>query len=234
VAAIDPATRHDDFALVIVELSPENKIVQAFSRRWRGTKKSPLQYELVLGEIKNILDGYEINSVIGDQYYCDAIGQHLLKLGIIYEISIFGPQTKTKIFTNLKHLLGQQTIELLDDPVLLHELRSLQMLTSDRGQNSIQPSPGLRDDSAVALALAVNEATKLVGQRPPPILFPTRDFDFRPFLYYDPENCPNAAVCGNFPQCQDARHCLGFNDLRPVLLAREIAREQNFQSRRSS
>jgi hypothetical protein len=83
VAAIDPATRHDDFALVIVELSPEKKMVQALVRRWRGTKKSPLQYELVLGEIENILDGYEINSVIGDQHYCDAIDQHLLKLGII-------------------------------------------------------------------------------------------------------------------------------------------------------
>jgi hypothetical protein len=228
VAAIDPATRHNDFALVIVELSVENKVIQVLVRRWRGTKKAPLPYERVLGEIKSILDQYEINTVIGDQHCCDAIAQHLLKLGIIYEVSFFSQQTRAKIFTNLKHRLGQGTIELLDEPTGLGELRSLQLLTSERGQTDVRSSPGLRDDSAVALALAVNEATKLEGQCPPPIHFPSRDFDFRPVLRMIPGSCPYEAVCGNYPRCFD-EGCLGFNDQRSVVFARELAQKSNFQ-----
>jgi hypothetical protein len=222
VAAIDPATRHNDFALVIVEFSPEEKVILARVARWRGTKKAPLAYEFVLGEIKSILDGYEINSVIGDQYYCDAIGQHLLKLDIFYEVSVFGPQTRAKIFANLKHLLVQRKIELLDDPELLYEFRSLQELKTERGQIDVRPGPGMRDDSAVAVAMAANELTKPELRCPAPQLG-ILDFDFRSSLGMIPGSCPYEAVCGNCPQCLDDG-CLGFKDERPLVFARERTR----------
>jgi hypothetical protein len=177
VAAIDRATRHNDFALVIAELSPEQKVIQALVRRWRGTKKAPIPYELVLGEIKSAFEADEINAVIGDQYYCDSIGQHLLKLGIIHKVSVIGPQTRSKRFANLKHLLVQMNIELLDDPDLLRELRNLQELKTERGQIDVRPSPGTRDDSAVALAVAGNHLTKLDEVRVPFLIgnIPTSD-----------------------------------------------------------
>jgi phage terminase large subunit-like protein len=111
----------------------------------------------VLGQIKQILESYSINSVTGDQYYCDAIGQQLLNLGIVYKIFIFGSQTRGKIFSQVKHLLVQGKIEIPDDIELLRELRNLREEKTPRGQIDIRPTTG-NDDTAVALALAVNEA----------------------------------------------------------------------------
>jgi hypothetical protein len=51
-----------------------------------------------------LLESYSINSVTGDQYYCDAIGQQLLNLGIAYKSFIFGAQTRGKIFSQVKQL----------------------------------------------------------------------------------------------------------------------------------
>jgi hypothetical protein len=159
------------------------------------------------------LDEYGINSVTGDQYYCDAIGQHLLKLGVFYEVHTFGPQTRANIFSNLKHLLVQRKIELLDDPELLRELHSLQEIKTERGQIDVRTSGNMRDDSAVAVALAAS----LLAKGRPPLLSPELGIvyrDVRPCLGMIPGSCPYEAVCGNFPSCLDENHCLGFKDER--------------------
>jgi hypothetical protein len=228
-AAIDPATRHSDFALAILEFSPEEKVVLARLVRWRGTRKAPLACDRVLGEIKSILDGFEINCVTGDQYYCDVIGQNLLKLGISYEVSVFGPQTRSKIFANLKHLLVQRKIELLDDPELLSELRSLQEVKTERGQIDVRPGLGMRDDSAVVVAVAASE---LMKQAPcqPGLQLGIVDRDVRSSLRMIPGSCPYEAVCGNFPQCMDAGHCLDFDDQRSLAFAHEISVNRKFPS----
>jgi len=213
VAVLDPATRHSDFALAIVELTSDGKVIVVRVARWRGTRKAPLGYESVLGEVKCILDEYGINSVTGDQYYCDVIGQHLLKLGVFYEVYTFGPQTRANIFSNLKHLLVQRNIELLDDPELLRELRSLQEFKTERGQIDVRSSGNMRDDSAVAVALAANQLAK--GR--PPLLSPELGIvyrDVRTSLGMIPGSCPYEAVCGNYPTCLDECRCLGFKDER--------------------
>jgi hypothetical protein len=74
---------------------------------------------MVLAQVRDILSSYRINSVVGDQFYFDAISQYLLKLGITYECRAFGANTSAQIFGNLKHLLVQQKIELLEDSALL-------------------------------------------------------------------------------------------------------------------
>jgi hypothetical protein len=133
-AALDPATRHNDFALAILHLSPDGTIILDLLARWTGTKTTPLAFESVLGDIQGILDRYGINVVTGDQFYCDVISQYLLKLGVFYEISFFGAQTRAKIFASLKHLLVQRKIELLDDCELLRQLSQ-----PARGENKPRP-----------------------------------------------------------------------------------------------
>jgi terminase large subunit-like protein len=124
-AALDPASRRNDFALAILHKLPDDTIVVDRVARWAGTKNAALGFEFVLGEVRAILETYGINSAIGDQYYCDAIAQHLQKLGIYYKIHNFNSQTRAGLFSNLKHLLVQKRIELLDDPDLLRQLRNL-------------------------------------------------------------------------------------------------------------
>jgi len=163
----------------------------------------------VLGEIKSILDDYGINSAVGDQFCSDVIRQDLLELGVMYEICTFGPQTRAKIFTNLKHLLLQGKIELLEDPELLRQLRNLREERTDRGQIDVRPSSGMKDDLAVAVALAASELTTRPS-RPLPFIMPTGE----PYSGQLPWTCPLQAICQNFPCCIDAGICQGFADER--------------------
>ena len=142
VAAIDPASRKNDFALAIVHRLADGTVVVDKVARWAGTKNFPLPFEPVLDHIKQILESYGINSVTGDQYYCDAIGEHLLKLGIVYKVFNFGSQTRGKLFAQLKHLLVQGKIEILDDVELLRELRNLREKLRQRVRSMFGPLPG--------------------------------------------------------------------------------------------
>jgi hypothetical protein len=208
IAAIDPATRGHNFALVILHQVPDGTVVVDLVRIWTGSTKIPLPFEGVLNEIKMILDSYGVSSAIGDQFHCDAIQQYLQKIGVWYEVHVFGPQTRAQIFSGLKHLMVQGKIEILDDKLLLQQLRNLTEERSERGQIDIRPSTG-KDDQAVALALAASQVTKY---RPPDVFDSVRvnrSFLGRAFTL-DPENCPYAAGCQNHPRCVDESGCLGF------------------------
>ena len=205
VAALDPASRHNDFAFAILHRSPEGMIIVDRVARWTGTKRAPLVFRTVLSEIKSVLEDYGLNSAVGDQYWSDVIRQDLLELGVSYEICTFGPQTRARIFTNLKHLLVQGKIELLEDPELLRQLRNLREERTDRGQIDVRPSGGMNDDLAVAVALAASELTRRPSA-PPPFLMPTGEPYFRP----SPWSCPWQAICHNFPCCMDVGFCQGF------------------------
>jgi hypothetical protein len=211
IAALDPASRHNDFAFAILHRSPDGEIIVDCVTRWTGTKTAPLVFRTVLGEIKSILDDYGINSAVGDQFCSDVIRQDLLELGVSYEICTFGPQTRAKIFTNLKHLLVQGKIELLEDPELLRQLRNLREERTDRGQIDVRPNGGMKDDLAVAVALAASELTKRPS-RPPPFLVSTGEPYFRP----NPWTCEWQAICQNFPYCTDVGVCQSFVDERLI------------------
>lgn len=207
VAAIDPAFVRNDFALAISHLSSNGTIVLDFMARWRGTKKAPLGFEWVCSEIKRILDRYDINSVIGDQYCATVIRQELLKLGIYYKDFAFGQHTRAEVFGNLKHLLIQRKIELLDDSELLHELRSLEEKRTNRGQIDVQSRGSINDDLAVAGALGASELAKR-SSAPDPFLMPTGERYVVPVR----ENCVHQAICAKFPRCVDERICQPFVD----------------------
>ena len=211
LAALDPASRHNDFALTILHRLSDGKIIEDRVARWTGTKTAPLVFRAVLAEIKSILDDYGINSAVGDQFCSDVISQDLLELGILYEICTFGPQTRAMIFTNLKHLLVQGKIELLEDPEQLRQLRNLREERTDRGQIDVRASGGMKDDLAVAVALAASELRKRPS-RPPPFIMPTGELFFCP----DPWACQNQAICLNFPYCTDVGVCQGFVDARLI------------------
>src|ERR1700680_3363787 len=104
----------------------------------------------------------------------------------------FGPRTRAEIFGNLKHLLRQSKIELLDNREFLEQLLNLEELTKDAGRIDIQPAGTMRDDLAVVVALCCDEVCKQEGALPEPRLGIV-DRSLR-FLNYIPSDCPVAAV----------------------------------------
>lgn len=126
----------------------------------------------------------------------------------MYEINVFGPQTRAQLFSGLKHLMVQGKIEILDDKALLQQLRNLTEERSERGQIDIRPSSG-KDEQAVALALATSEVMK---QRPPDMFesVVVNPRASRGAWHLEPHNCPYAAPCENHPNCLHQGYCLEF------------------------
>jgi hypothetical protein len=129
---------------------------------------------------------------------------------ILYE----GAQTRAKLFANLKHLLVQGKIELLDEAELLRQLRNLREEKTGRGQIDVRPGGGMRDDLAVAVALAASELTK----RPSLLATPQLGIveHTHSFPHMVPGSCPVEAICMNFPYCLDEGSCQGFVDERVI------------------
>jgi phage terminase large subunit-like protein len=167
VVAVDPAFKHNDFALAVLHKTPDGPVVVDRVARWAGTKKAPLCYEWVCEQIARISNEYGIREVTGDQYCAAVIKQHFDKLGIRYHEYTFGANTRADLFGNLKHLLVQRKIELIDEPVLLQQLRALEERRTSSGNTDIRPSYSQKDDVAVAVALAAFELAKQLPLRKP-------------------------------------------------------------------
>ena len=211
-AALDPAFGHDDFALAIEHAEADGKIVLDLLVSWRGTKGKPLSCEHVLKEIKCYLDCYGITRAVGDQHCFAVIHQQLLKLGISYQQVHFGSNARAEIFGNLKYLLLNDMIEMLDHREFLDQLLNLEERAMDGGRIDVRPAGTMRDDLAVVVGLCCSEMTKQ------PVALPEPELGLidrgRMTKYFIPGQCPVEVICGNYPRCLDEGCCQGFKDTR--------------------
>jgi hypothetical protein len=211
-AAIDPGFKHSAFAMAVAHRADGGLIVLDCVHFWTGSKRTPLGFQWVCGQVAGILRQFGINVLQGDQFAAVAIKQEFLKLGISYGEFTFGRNSRAQLFNNLRHVIEQQRIELLDDPELLRQLRSLEVHRSADGNIDIRPADGQQDDLAVVLALTVFELSQSANN---PALIPmslghaTRSWEVRlanarrgwdgfPICQMD---------CAKFPNCWDIGHC---------------------------
>jgi hypothetical protein len=169
VAAIDPGFRSSDFGFAISHRSREGSITIDHVAKWTGTKNAPLNFKLICERIAETLRRYGINSVVGDQFYFPMLRQHFDTLGIFYREFTFGAHTRASLFGNLRQLIGQQKIAIVDEPELLRQLRSLEEVRTSSGQIDICAPRG-KDDLAIAVALAAFELSRPVEPLPPSAL----------------------------------------------------------------
>jgi hypothetical protein len=224
-AAVDPAFKGNDFALAVAHRLPDGTIILDYTATWTGTRKAPLGYEWVCREIARILKSYGLNALVGDQHCAAIIQQEFLKLGIRYQEVTFGAGTRLDLFGNLKHLLIQRKIQILDKPELLRQLRSLEEHKSIRGNIEVRCAYDVKDDLAVAAALVAFQLSSIDVDLMPAFQLGrvSRPWDgdvrMRPYehnppesrdsLNRDPNTCCLQAICENCPACMDAGHCLG-------------------------
>jgi len=171
VVAVDPAFVRNDFALAVLHETADGTVVVDRVEHWAGTRKAPLGFEWVCREIARIVNEYGDHEVLGDQYCAPVIKQYFDKLGIRYHDITFGVHTRADLFGNLRHLLVQRQIELLDVPVLLQQLRALEERHKANGDVDIRPSHSQKDDVAVAMALGAFELAKQLPQWVPWVEF---------------------------------------------------------------
>jgi hypothetical protein len=211
-SAIDPGFKHSGFAMAVAHHAQGDLIVLDRVPFWTGSKRAPLGFQWVCGQVAGILRQYGINALQGDQFAAVAIKQEFLKLGISYGEFTFGRNTRAQLFNNLRHVIEQQRIELLDDPELLRQLRSLEVHRSADGNIDVRPADGQKDDLAVVLALCVFELSQSANNPAPTpmssghvtrswegrLANARRGWDGFPVCQLD---------CAKFPRCWDVGHC---------------------------
>jgi hypothetical protein len=205
-AAVDPAFKGNDFALAIAHIQDDGLIILDYIRTWTGTREAPLGYEQVCGEIAEILKRYGLNVVVGDQHCAAIIQQQFQKLGIVYKEFTFGSKTRSDLFGNLKHLLQQRKVHLLDKPELQRQLRALEEHSTPRGDIDVRPAYRSKDDLAVAVAVVAYKLSNMDLRPMPPISLAEP-----PRFWMDPETCPLMINCANCPKCHDEGECLGYS-----------------------
>jgi len=208
IAVVDPAFRSSDFAFSILCKIGEH-ITVLYSTRWTGTRQAPLELELILKQIKDVLSPYGIGAVVGDQFCFPVIKQLFEKLGIFYAEFSFGAHTRASIYGNLRQLISQRRISFIDEPELLRQLRCLEEIKAPNGNIDIRPPGSSNDDMAITVAVGAFELTSR-PTRPAPFIMPT----FGLSRLQNPQSCQVSAICGNFPRCMDEGVCQGFVDLR--------------------
>ncbi len=168
VAALDPAFRRDAFGFTICHADEKRGIVQDVIRRWKSDGNTPLEPQIVLLQIKTLLQKYRIPVVYSDQYHLESLQQLALNFGFAIEGVDFTGQSKAAIFGNLQSLVNQKRIHLVDHPELVKELRSLEMRLTKMGTVQISAPQGGFDDLAAVTALASYKATWLLPSPTPP------------------------------------------------------------------
>jgi hypothetical protein len=167
-AAIDPAFRHDSFALVIAHAT-ENGVVIDVVRRWEPIAGQPINPRHVMAEMAPLLRTYRVVTVTSDQYHLDTLQQLALEYGYAIEGVPFTGTNKAGIYGNLQQLLNQGRLHLLDHAGQLKELRSLERTLTRTGQVQISAPTGQHDDVASATALAVHKTAWMLPALEKPV-----------------------------------------------------------------
>jgi hypothetical protein len=159
VAALDPAFRHDAFAMTIVHQDKDGTILQDVIRRWqRQPGEEPLNPSFILSEIAPLLKQYRITSVFSDQHHYDSLNQLALAKGFTIELFTLGNASKTSMWRNFQQLLNQKKIVLLESKEQYRELATLEKKLTPGGSVQISAPRGKHDDMAMVLAMAVKMA----------------------------------------------------------------------------
>ncbi|MFZ5447885.1 MAG: hypothetical protein ACOZFS_04520 [Thermodesulfobacteriota bacterium] len=118
----------------------------------------PFNPAKVVGEFAGALREYRVYEVVGDRYSAEWVVSAFRENGITY---IASDKDRSQIFQEALPLFTRGQVELLDDKVLLSELRGLERRTRPMGRDMITHGPGGNDDLANsacgAMVLAVGK-----------------------------------------------------------------------------
>jgi hypothetical protein len=110
---------------------------------------APFDPEQATTEFVTTLQSYGITRVVGDRYAGAWVQSAFEKRSIRYDHSEL---PKSDLYRDLLPLLNSCTITLLDNDRLVNQLAGLERKTGRGGKDSIDHSPGAKDDVANAVA----------------------------------------------------------------------------------
>jgi hypothetical protein len=165
VGAMDPATRGNAWTFVLLEGTGWKEVdgvmrqtfAVALTREWRGSKEKPLRPDLVFAEMGALMSPYGANTVVTDQYACDALAPLATPHGLMLIADTMTQQKRFEYASRLKLELEEGCFELPPDPQLARDLVSVRRRITQNGVTLHLPetSDGRHADYVPALMLAV-------------------------------------------------------------------------------
>jgi hypothetical protein len=156
-AAIDPATRGNAWTLVIVDRKDNQKRV-VFIHEWQGTTVTPLRPRVVLEEMREIMDMYQLDWCYTDQWAADAIRDLAQIMGLYLVEQAWTQKFAADSYLSLATAMAEGQISLPNNAALLKDLRLVKKVVKQRGYAIHLPSTpdGRHCDYAPALTLALH------------------------------------------------------------------------------
>lgn len=140
----------DAFCLAIGHRESDGRLIHDVLR----STLPPFNPQETVKKYANLLNLYRIKEVVGDRYAGIWVSEAFQAEGIKY---VHSKETKSDLYQAFTPLLAQGVCELLDDKVLMAQLRSLERRKRGGGREYIDAPPRQHDDSANAVAgLMVN------------------------------------------------------------------------------
>jgi len=133
VAAIDPATRTNAWTLVVCRWR-DSKLEVSFARQWMPGPQGSIDSEATLKEIAVLLRAYGLAHLYTDQWAADPIAS-LAAIHGLCVVSVELPM-RDQVLTvaELRALLGLRRVELLDNQLLIDDLKRTRKVTTRNGQ----------------------------------------------------------------------------------------------------
>jgi len=158
VAALDQAYIRDTFVLGIGHREA-GRVVVDLLHGWKPGRGKPVQLELLLPELVDLLRPYRVKEVLGDQYSAPAFRELLRTRSLEYLERPFTAESKREMYGSLRQGIVAGGIELLDHHTSLRELRTVEARALPGGGVRIGAPAvsGFHDDYADVLAILTHE-----------------------------------------------------------------------------
>jgi len=158
LAAVDPSGgSFDEFALSVVHID-NGKFIQDLHRAWAASRFQKVDLSAICQEIADLIRPYGLARVVGDHYAGKWVEQEFRRVNVSY---IPWTGTKSDAYKEMIPFFAQLRIEILDETVLIRQLRLLERRLRLGGKPPIIDHPkGGHDDRANALAVAVATLAK--------------------------------------------------------------------------
>lgn len=153
VAAIDAAFKGDRFTFTIAGFC-NGRLKQYVMKAWEGNRKVPVKAHEVAQFIRTVCREYGISRVHADQYAFHPLKEIFEQYGLLLIETPFTNNFKKQIYYNLKTVVHNQKLDLLDHALTITEIKQLQCEQTSTGTVRIGHPVGGHDDCATVIAIA--------------------------------------------------------------------------------
>lgn len=158
VAVMDPATRGNAWALVLLANPGGGRAAVVMTRQWIGHSSRPLSPRAVLQEIAALLSPYGVTTVDSDQWSADALKDLAISCGLYLRTHTVGGPERVENFERVRAYVTDRRLGMCaGDTEMVRDLSSVRKRVTQNGIAIDLPitADGRHADFAAALALGL-------------------------------------------------------------------------------